>query len=581
MRILLLLIFFPVFFLSCRGNRNQNQEVRNDMIKICGWSLQTNWESEIDKTIGATADYSINHLQLLSDIIMDLKDTKDTANCNLANRIISKAHKKGIDEVVVWDHALYKLDYYPEKFRNTPDGLIDLDNPAFWDWFKQDYREMLALLPDVDGIVLTFIETGARAELQYSQKLNTAAEKLAAVVNAIADVVINENGKSLYIRTFAYDKGEYKNITESIGLIKSDKVILMMKETPHDFYLTHPNLELVGKINRPTIVEFDCGNEYNGQNIIANTWPEYIERRWKDFMQRPNVIGYVARIDRFKSSICIDTPNEIQVFALDQFTKDSMLTAADIYNRFVEWKYGERAIPYLIPAFKMAYDINTSIFYTLGLNTTNHSRLDYHYRSIYTRQVSERWKDDKTIKVAHGVNKTFHAYKDMVNHLSPAEYKSVNYRHNKKELGEIFENNWLEEKELMNEEYLRYVVAEKDYGVTLADSALKLVAKAKGVIKDKEAFENVYNCFERTALTARIRAATAKVYYAYRIFYQGEDLRTEYVKNVLNNGLEESKKAANEILKYKKTVPEGQWNWINDAEVALKYIQIVESNKSF
>ena len=292
---------------------------------------------------------------------------KISAKQILANKIIKEAHQKGIHEVVVWDHALYKLDYYPEKFRNTPDGLINLDNPEFWEWFKQDYREMLTLLPDVDGIVLTFIETGARAELQYSEKLNTAAEKLATVINAVADVVINEQGKSLYIRTFAYDKGEYKNITESIGLIKSDKVILMMKETPHDFYLTHPNLELVGKINRPTIVEFDCGDEYNGQNIVANTWPEYIERRWKDFMQRSNVIGYVARIDRFKSSICIDTPNEIQVYALDKYTKDSTLTTDDIYNQFIAWKYGQEAIPFLKPAFKMAYDINTSIFYTLGL----------------------------------------------------------------------------------------------------------------------------------------------------------------------------------------------------------------------
>ena len=90
-----------------------------------------------------------------------------------------------------------------------------------------------------------------------------------------------------------------------------------------------------------------------------------------------------------------------------------------------------------------------------------------------------------------------------------------------------------------------------------------------------------YNCFERTALTAHIRAATAKVYYAYRVYYQGEDFRTKYVKDVLQRGLEETKKAANEILEYKKPVPEGQWNWGKDYEVAQKYIQIVESNESF
>ena len=83
-------------------------------------------------------------------------------------------------------------------------------------------------------------------------------------------------GKKLYIRTFAYSKEEYANTVGCINHIKNDKVILMMKETPHDFFLTHPNDPFIGKINKPTIVEFDTGNEYNGQGVIANTWPEYV-----------------------------------------------------------------------------------------------------------------------------------------------------------------------------------------------------------------------------------------------------------------------------------------------------------------
>ena len=74
-----------------------------------------------------------------------------------------------------------------------------MDNPAFWEWFKQDYRGMLDLIPEIDGLVLTFIETGAYAEKQYSNLLKTNEEKLAAVVDAVADVVINDLVKKLYI----------------------------------------------------------------------------------------------------------------------------------------------------------------------------------------------------------------------------------------------------------------------------------------------------------------------------------------------------------------------------------------------
>ena len=72
-----------------------------------------------------------------------------------------------------------------------------------------------------------------------------------------------------------------------------------MKETPHDFFLTHPNDPFIGKINKPTIVEFDTGNEYNGQAVIANSLPDYVTHLCSDFIMRPNVSGYVAWTSRY------------------------------------------------------------------------------------------------------------------------------------------------------------------------------------------------------------------------------------------------------------------------------------------
>ena len=40
-------------------------------------------------------------------------------------------------------------------------------------------------VPRIDGVVLTFIETGARAEMQHSRRLATPQAKLAAVTNAV------------------------------------------------------------------------------------------------------------------------------------------------------------------------------------------------------------------------------------------------------------------------------------------------------------------------------------------------------------------------------------------------------------
>src|SRR5690606_5781190 len=131
---------------------------------------------------------------------------------------------------------------------------------------------------------------------------------------------------------------------------------------------------------------------------------------------------------------------------------------------------------------------------------------------------------------------------------------------NKKEMGEIFEHNWLEEKELMNEEYLKYVIIEKQYGKVLADSALRLILKSKSIIKNEADYNSVYGCFYRTKLTADLRVAAAKAYYGYRVFSRGEKFQTDFVKNTLNEGLREMDQAAEKIRNYSKSYPVGQWN---------------------
>ena len=157
---------------------------------VRGWTILSDREVDDLAVIAAAPSYRINHLELSHEVVMDLNEVRDEKKRALVNRLVDSAHAAGIREVVVWDHALYSLAYYPARFRTGPNGTIDLDDPAFWAWLKQDYREMLDRVPAVDGVVLTFIETGARAERQHSRVMATPQEKLAAVVNAVADVVI-------------------------------------------------------------------------------------------------------------------------------------------------------------------------------------------------------------------------------------------------------------------------------------------------------------------------------------------------------------------------------------------------------
>ena len=108
---------FFLLFSGCKENEDQ--------IRIYGWNILTNHTPTALKTLHAAKNYQVNHLQLSHDICHDLKDIKHQWNRNIVNMLTKKAHEAGIPEVVVWDHALYDLDYYPDRFKEEESGLIN------------------------------------------------------------------------------------------------------------------------------------------------------------------------------------------------------------------------------------------------------------------------------------------------------------------------------------------------------------------------------------------------------------------------------------------------------------------------
>ncbi|NDP21032.1 MAG: hypothetical protein GZ091_08130 [Paludibacter sp.] len=560
----LLFLFIGLSLIGQSMSKNRTHD------NIRGWTILSNSYSDAIKVIDASKNYNINHLQLSHELIMDLREIKNEAKSNVINSLIDRAHSKGIKEVVLWDHSLYELDYYPKKFRTGPDSTLNFDNKAFWEYFKNDYREMMKIVPNADGLVLTFIETGARTENQYSELLKTGPEKLAYLVDAVASVVCNELHKKLYIRTFAYSDAEYANTIGCIKHIKNKNVILMMKETPHDFFLTHPNDKYAGTIDRPTIMEFDTGNEFNGQGEIANTWVEYVTKRWRNYMQRDHIIGYVARTDRYGDTRLVGKPNEILLYALKRTTEQPSITDDEIYNEFIINHYGEKALTEIKAAFKLSFDIVTSTLYTLGTNTANHSALNYDpYTSSYGRHVSGKWLSPPIVFVGHDVNRQFNYWKDIIQHIAPAKLKSKKSVL-MKEAPYVLTNNWITDKECMTEEYLKYIIAEKKYGVEKAQQALLLIEQTKTKI-DAENYNQLYQLFYRTLLTAQLHSAVATAYWGYRIYTRGGSFITPELTETIHLALNEMKSTSQKIENYTEYYPIGQWNWKDDAKMARQY----------
>lgn len=571
MKIIYLLVLLLLNF-SC------THQIKNkEKTKIRGWNILTNHKKSALKTIEAGKNYDINQLQLSHEICHNLKDVKNQWNRNLVNSLTRKGHNTGIPEVVVWDHALYNLDYYPARFKIKESGLLNLDDPKFWKWFKADYRKMLDLVPEINGIVLTFIGTGARVENQHSDILKTPQRKLAALVDSVASVVVTERKLKLYIRSFMYNRLELNNLLQCFDLIKCHDIVVMAKETPHDFFITHPVSWWIQDIPFPVIIEFDCTHEFNGQGIVASIFPETHLNRWKYYQKLPNVIGFSIRTDRFGNTSILGRPSEINLFAVHEAAKNPKIEIDEVIEKFIAEKYGSAAITYLKPVFEMAPEIILSSFYTLGLNTTKHSSLDFEYRSIYTRHVSGRWMDNPEIFIGHGVNKKFHYWIDIVNHLAPAKLKLAEGT-NLKELAVVFENQWIQPEELLDTTYLNYILTEKEFGIQLAKKAIAAINAAKPFISGSKKFNTLYHTFNRTLMSAKLRKAYAQVYYSKRIWDRGEKFQNKKIKELIQQGVEELKLVSEEMKNYRRKGPIGQYNWIDDADIALQMAGKIEKS---
>ena len=541
-------------------------------VPVRGWTILSNSEPDALATVGAARDYGINHVELSHQIVAELRELRNDTKCALVNRLIEAAHKAGISEVVLWDHSLYDLAYYPTQFRTGPEGTLDFDNPGFWDWFKADYRSMLDRAPHADGVVLTFIETGAHAERQHSQKMKSAAERLAAVVNSVADVVIGERHLSLYVRVLSDTHANFATTLEAVNLIARPEVRLILKDSTHEFYLNRPNDRYAGTIARPTVMEFDCTGEFNGQGIVANTWPEAVLNRWRDLSRRPHVIGYVARTDRFGASRLVGKPGEINLYALKRVTDDPYILSEKVYDEFITQRYGAAALPEVKTAFKDSFNVISSSFYTLGIDTAFHSALSFE-PSEAILEYSDTWFEPSIGWIGHGVGREFNYVQDVIDHIAEPAAKppaatpwdSVPW---------VVQRGWIHSGEGMDEQTLRYVVTEKDFGVTTAQDALHHIENARALLSPSS-YAELHDYFERTLLTTRIWRATASAHLGFRAWTRGSEYRTPYVHATIQKGLAEIGEVAPLIRGFPGQVPTSQWEWRKDADIAEKYARAI------
>lgn len=340
-----------------------------DALPFHGWTLTQDDTDYNLSVIGQVQAQGVTHVQLSHRIVSRVDQLQNEPEVVGRVRTLADAiHAQGA-QAIVWMQELNTSGTLSYCF--DPDGA-DLQAKM------QAYREALAAVPQIDGVMLSFgsAPTELALILPSCQPLQFAAikEKYKAMIEAVARVVMDEFGKQVYVRTF-YHKGlEIPYLRAAIAETERP-IVVMTKSEPNDFEPYYPLNELVGDVGaHPQLLELDCAGEYWGRGAIPFVAVEYFAQRFRESRARHagaqgTLIGSSCRVDRYERS-AIGTLNEANLHAQAELLADADTPWQTILSRFVTARFGlapaSTAHQTLFDILRRTYWVGRKMYYAKG-----------------------------------------------------------------------------------------------------------------------------------------------------------------------------------------------------------------------
>lgn len=555
----LTLLFFVLVLSGCKDEPGPD--------RIRGWFLSSDNPSVVEQTLKSAEKYKPQMLILSGNVIHYPGQLADPVKRRNLLTLVRKALKADITTVILTDKGWEGINFYPDTLKT--EGKINLDKKEFWHWLRVYYHQNMGLLPEAEGIVLDLSETADSIAGQYSEVLPTGELKKAAFVDSLA-AILTDASKKFYLRGF-YD---YRNRTtepaEEYKLLKNPNIVVIEKEAPVPTLITHPVSAWIEKIPFRVLVEFDLFHKHEGQSTVASILAALHLQRWNEYQKMANVTGMVVTDIQRGETEPAAIADEVNFYALQQAVIHPDAPASELLIRFLIENYGPDPAEALYKAFEKCPQIILSTYFTLGLATSDDSKLDFENPDTYTSLVSGRWMAKPVMSISNDPDNELNYWSDIVNHLAPPHLK--NPMDSVSELYPYLADSLISPGEMMDTTWLRYVMAEKENGVRLAKEALNDVKFAKSYLYYPDLFNPLYHLFNRTLISARIRKSYAQVYYGQRIWNRGIEYQNDSLLNFISLGVEDLSNAVIEMKEYSEKGPETGYVWVEDGKPAEKLL---------
>ncbi len=380
---------------------------REDYAPVNGWILLDPDPDAIEESILAAAEYGVNHIQLSHDIIMNIEDilSDDEEARTRVERLnlgISLAHQHGM-KAYIWAH----------EFSPTTIAVCYAPDDPIWETRAQAYRDGLAKIPDVDGVILMFGSaptppwltacTCDWCEENYEGNALTSppgAERVRLVVENVGGTIVNELGKELFIRTFVHETSEIAYHSEGLATAENVAFVGMHKGPVQDWQPYNPHHPCIGNIGpHPGVLELDVAGEYFGRSVLPFCAPGYYWYRLRHAWNHMG-IGAVIRVQR-GSAHALGTPNEVNIRAITELMQDFDTPLESIWDGFIQDFYDlppeNAAQPVLKRILKTTFPVRRKSHYVLGvwaLEKSSELPTDYEFDQFSDRGDMPKWDAD-------------------------------------------------------------------------------------------------------------------------------------------------------------------------------------------
>ena len=360
---------------------------------VRGWVLLLDDMTYLRDTIRKAPEFGINHLELSHAIVHHADELlADPGRAARVRELVDLGHQNGA-RVYIWTHELNSV---PRRFWSR--GKLEIDSPEFWSWLRDKYERVFDAVPNVDGLVLTTVET--EVVIYDDVRVRSAlspADRLLKLYTELFDLCKSRH-KELWVRTFNSQPQGYLWVQQALKRAPED-IRVLTKHVFFDWWEYYPLNPLLGDVgDHVQVAEFDLCGQFHGQTYYPWLLGGYLRRRILQLQER-GVQGAVARI-AWHEKHSFGTPNEGNIWAFSRWLKNPELAVEQAYGDWAVSRYGRKAGRRVLDILLCTNDLVQKILFVRGFKSVEsghvsglkHLLVVRKLHPLVTREVISRYK---------------------------------------------------------------------------------------------------------------------------------------------------------------------------------------------